>query len=73
MITNDNIDSIKEYVVESRSIRQAIIEQFEAWSQLTNPGSRKLRSVSLTQGANLERGESGNEREAWSFELSGAP
>jgi hypothetical protein len=30
MITNDNISSIKEYMVESRGIRQAIIEQFEA-------------------------------------------
>jgi hypothetical protein len=30
MITNDNIGSIKEYMVEGRGIRQAIIEQFEA-------------------------------------------
>jgi hypothetical protein len=30
MITNDNVSSIKEYMVESRGIRQAIIEQFEA-------------------------------------------
>ncbi|GHU01589.1 hypothetical protein FACS1894147_01720 [Spirochaetia bacterium] len=30
MITNDNVNSIQEYMVESRGIRQAIIEQFEA-------------------------------------------
>jgi hypothetical protein len=30
MITNTNIDSIREYIVESREIRQAIIEQFES-------------------------------------------
>jgi hypothetical protein len=30
MITNANIDSIKNYMVESRAIRQAIIEQYEA-------------------------------------------
>jgi hypothetical protein len=30
MITNDNIDSIKDYMVESRGIRQAVIEQFES-------------------------------------------
>ncbi|GAB6391486.1 MAG: hypothetical protein MdMp014T_0859 [Treponematales bacterium] len=30
MITNANIHSIDEYIVESRGIRQAIIEQFEA-------------------------------------------
>jgi hypothetical protein len=29
MITNDNIDSIKDYLVEGREIRQAIIEQYE--------------------------------------------
>jgi hypothetical protein len=29
MITNDNINSISEYLVEGRGIRQAIIEQFE--------------------------------------------
>ncbi len=29
MITNDNINSIKEYLVEGRGIRQAIIEQYE--------------------------------------------
>jgi hypothetical protein len=29
MITNNNIGSIDEYVVESRGIRQAIIEQYE--------------------------------------------
>ncbi|HBG36400.1 MAG TPA: hypothetical protein PLH82_03665 [Candidatus Paceibacterota bacterium] len=29
MITNDNINSISEYIVEGRGIRQAIIEQFE--------------------------------------------
>ena len=28
MITNDNIDSVKNYLVESRYIRQAIIEQY---------------------------------------------
>jgi hypothetical protein len=30
MITNANINSIEEYTVESRGIRQAIIEQFES-------------------------------------------
>ncbi|AEF81535.1 hypothetical protein [Leadbettera azotonutricia] len=30
MITNANISSIKEYMVNSRGIRQAVIEQFEA-------------------------------------------
>ncbi|MDR0315431.1 MAG: hypothetical protein LBH97_00860 [Treponema sp.] len=30
MITNANIDSIKNYMAESRAIRQAIIEQFES-------------------------------------------
>jgi hypothetical protein len=30
MITNDNIDSIREYQVASHGIRQAIIEQYEA-------------------------------------------
>jgi hypothetical protein len=30
MITNDNIDTISACIVESRGIRQAIIEQFEA-------------------------------------------
>jgi hypothetical protein len=30
MITNTNINSIENYLVESRAIRQAIIEQFEA-------------------------------------------
>jgi hypothetical protein len=30
MITNNNISSIDEYIVESRRIRQAIIEQYEA-------------------------------------------
>jgi hypothetical protein len=29
MITNANIDSIKDYMVESRTIRQAVIEQYE--------------------------------------------
>ena len=30
MITNSNIDSINDFMVESRAIRQAIIEQYEA-------------------------------------------
>jgi hypothetical protein len=30
MITDVNINSIKDYMVESRAIRQAIIEQYEA-------------------------------------------
>ncbi len=30
MITNDNISTIKKYLVEGRGIRQAIIEQFES-------------------------------------------
>jgi hypothetical protein len=30
MITNVNMDSIKNHMVESRAIRQAIIEQYEA-------------------------------------------
>jgi hypothetical protein len=30
MITNANIDSINEFIVESRAIRQAIIEQYES-------------------------------------------
>jgi hypothetical protein len=30
MITNTNVDSINNFIVESRAIRQAIIEQYEA-------------------------------------------
>jgi hypothetical protein len=30
MITNSNVDSIENFIVESRAIRQAIIEQYEA-------------------------------------------
>jgi hypothetical protein len=30
MITNTNIDSINNFMVESRTIRQAIIEQYES-------------------------------------------
>ena len=29
MITNENINSISEYLVEGRGVRQVIIEQFE--------------------------------------------